>query len=62
MALQERKLVVSQYFLFFIVIYNFSVWGTSLLLWWDNCVFRTDKLKAHMEQAVSYYVTQARSV
>lgn len=45
MALQERKLVVSQYFLFFIVIYNFSVWGTSLLLWWDKCASRMDRPK-----------------
>lgn len=62
MALEERKLVVPQHSYFFIVIYNFSVWGTSLLLWWDNCVSRTDKLKAHTEQAVSYYATQVRSV
>jgi hypothetical protein len=30
---------------FFIVIYTFSVWGTSLLLWWDKCASRMDKPK-----------------
>lgn len=29
----------------FIVIYAFSVWGTSLLHWWDKCAFRMDKPK-----------------
>ena len=29
----------------FIVIYTCSVWGTSLLHWWDKCVSEMDKPK-----------------
>lgn len=28
-----------------VIIYIFSVWGISLLLWWDKCASRMDKLK-----------------
>lgn len=29
----------------FLAIYTFSVWGTSLLPWWDRCVSEMDKPK-----------------
>lgn len=45
MAHLRRKLIILSESVFFIVTYTFSVWGTSLLHWWDKCVSRMDKPK-----------------
>lgn len=45
MALLKGKFIMSSLSVFFIVIYTFSVWETSLLHWWDKCASRMDKPK-----------------